>query len=108
MPCVVGTRDATRTLRAGQVVTVDGAAGHVRAGREAATPPYAPAAGPAPRAAAQTTATRLYVNLADPGRAREIGALDVDGVGLLRAEFMMLAAFGGAHPRLTGPHPAPS
>ena len=100
VPAVVGTRDATRTLRDGQVVTVDGAAGQVRAGRESAAPPIVPAAGPIPRAAAQPTATRLYVNLADPGRAREVGALDVDGVGLLRAEFMMLAAFGGAHPRL--------
>src|SRR6185437_12308652 len=45
------------------------------------------------------TATRLYVNLAEPSRAAEVAAMDVDGVGLLRAEFMMLEALQQMHPR---------
>src|SRR5690606_14607236 len=45
------------------------------------------------------TATRVYVNLGEPDRAREIAAMHVDGVGLLRAEFMMLEALEGVHPR---------
>jgi pyruvate,water dikinase len=45
------------------------------------------------------TATRLYVNLGEPDRAAAVAALDVDGVGLLRAEFMMLEALERIHPR---------
>jgi pyruvate,water dikinase len=48
---------------------------------------------------APVTATRLYVNLAEPERATEVAARDVDGVGLLRAEFMMLEALEHMHPR---------
>src|SRR3990167_9825099 len=45
----------------------------------------------------QKTATKLYVNLGEPRRAREIGKLNVDGVGLLRAEFMIGEI--GIHPK---------
>lgn len=45
------------------------------------------------------TATKLYVNLAEPERAEEIAARGVDGVGLLRAEFMMVEALDHMHPR---------
>ena len=48
---------------------------------------------------ASVTATRLYVNLAEPDRAEDVAARDVDGVGLLRAEFMMLEALEQTHPR---------
>ena len=43
------------------------------------------------------SATKLYVNLAEPERAREISKLNVDGVGLLRAEFMIGEI--GIHPK---------
>jgi pyruvate,water dikinase len=46
------------------------------------------------------TSTRLYVNLALAEHAAEVAALPVDGVGLLRAEFMVADALGGVHPRL--------
>ena len=49
---------------------------------------------------AKPTATKLYVNLAVAERAEEVAALDVDGVGLLRAEFMVADALDGVHPRL--------
>ena len=35
------------------------------------------------------TATKVYVNLAEPDLAEEIAQRNVDGVGLLRAEFMI-------------------
>ncbi|AKQ63121.1 Phosphoenolpyruvate synthase [Myxococcus hansupus] len=97
-PCVVGTRTATRTLRDGEAVTVDGTTGAVRGGKEA---PQAagPVASTAVVAATAVLATRLYVNLALPSQAREAAALPVDGVGLLRAEFMLTDALGGVHPR---------
>ncbi|TAM86740.1 MAG: phosphoenolpyruvate synthase [Jatrophihabitans sp.] len=107
VPCVVGTRAATATLREGQVVTVDGKLGEVYAGVAEAAPPATVAVVPAavavpaaPPAVHTTTATRLYVNLAVAERAEEVAAMPVDGVGLLRAEFMIADALGGVHPRL--------
>jgi pyruvate,water dikinase len=44
------------------------------------------------------TATKIYVNLAMPDHAEAVAAGDVDGVGLLRAEFMLTHALGGRHP----------
>jgi pyruvate,water dikinase len=97
LPTVVATRTATTVLHDGDVVTVDGTAGEVREGRLPATvPPATPAA---PRPAAETTATLLYVNLAIAEHADEVAALPVDGVGLLRAEFMITDALQGEHPR---------
>jgi pyruvate, water dikinase len=96
IPCVVGTGNATRVLRDGEVVTVDATHGVVREGAPsvpvgAAVPP--PAAGAAP-----VTATRLLVNLSEPSQVERAAALDVDGVGLLRAELMVLEALAGDHP----------
>jgi pyruvate,water dikinase len=104
VPCVVGARDATSVLHDGDVVTVDGGRGEVRLG--AATPAPIGVA-PAPTAAAAVTApvdeplaTLLYVNLAMPEKAAEVAAIPgVDGVGLLRAEFMVTEALAGEHPR---------
>jgi pyruvate,water dikinase len=101
IPCVVGAKDATTSLSNGLEVTVDGARGTVVPGRPPDESPsdrsaqrVEPAIGTAP-----VTATRLYVNLGEPERAEEVAALDVDGVGLLRAEFMWLSALGRVHPR---------
>ncbi|WNZ61591.1 phosphoenolpyruvate synthase [Myxococcus sp. MxC21-1] len=99
-PCVVGTRTATRTLRDGEPVTVDGSTGEVREGQEAPRPRAVEATATASTVAtAPVLATRLYVNLALPAQAREAAALPVEGVGLLRAEFMLTEALGGVHPR---------
>ncbi|WAM25854.1 phosphoenolpyruvate synthase [Myxococcus sp. NMCA1] len=99
-PCVVGTRTATRTLRDGEAVTVDGSTGEVREGQEAPRPRAVEATATASTVGtAPVLATRLYVNLALPAQAREAAALPVDGVGLLRAEFMLTEALGGVHPR---------
>jgi pyruvate,water dikinase len=43
--------------------------------------------------------TRIYVNLAIAERAEAVAAQPVDGVGLLRAEFMITDALGGVHPK---------
>jgi pyruvate,water dikinase len=100
VPCIVGTRTATTALPDGEPVTVDGGAGVVYAG-EATLAVHAAGATmrPPPPLASAATATRLMVNLAEPERAREIAAFPVDGVGLLRAEFMLLTALDGTHPR---------
>lgn len=43
------------------------------------------------------TATKIYVNLAEPELAEKVSKLPVDGVGLLRAEFMLAQI--GVHPK---------
>ena len=45
------------------------------------------------------TGTRILVNLSEPSQVERAAALDVDGVGLLRAELMVIEALGGVHPR---------
>lgn len=110
VPCVVGTRNATTVLRSGQVVTVDGSTGEVFPGDLAGRAPERPvqvtaaeagaaAAAQAGEAAGEVLGTRLYVNLAIPEHAERVAARAVDGVGLLRAEFLFTDALGGEHPR---------
>lgn len=99
LPAVVGTRSATTDLRDGDVVTVDAQRGVVLAGASHVAVPAVIEAAPKSTGASEALATRLYVNLAIADRAEEIAALDVDGVGLLRGEFMVTEALGGRHPR---------
>ncbi len=98
IPCVVGTTGATSRLRDGELVTVDASRGVVREGAIRLRRPTAEAK-PAV-ATAPVTATRLLVNLSEPSQLERAAALDVEGVGLLRAELMVLEALDGKHPRL--------
>ena len=99
IPCVVGTAEATTKLRDGELVTVDAAQGVVREGAvQTGRKPSVAAA--ASTAAAPVTATKLLVNLSEPSQVERAAALDVEGVGLLRAELMVLEALEGKHPRL--------
>ncbi len=100
VPCIVGARTATKDLKDGTVVTVDGTHGRVLAGRAvggAQTEPVATAVVAAPTS--EVTATKIYVNVAMPDKAEQAAALDVDGVGLLRAELILEDALGNRHPR---------
>jgi pyruvate, water dikinase len=114
IPCIAGTGDATRTLRDGELVTVDATHGVVVKG--ASHPDLPPALVPqdgdsasagggangarqVARAVAPVTATKLLVNLSEPSRAERAAALEVDGVGLLRAELMAIEALDGIHPK---------
>jgi pyruvate,water dikinase len=110
IPCVVGAGDATQKLRNGQLITVDGSRGEVRSGDQVQAAPSAAKAQPATTASAQAPSvdatasleplgTRLYVNLAIADAAARAATLPVDGVGLLRAEFMITDALGGEHPK---------
>jgi len=93
VPCVVGTGQATSTLKDGQIITVDGSTGKVYEGKVAETVLAGAAAVPKKRI---KTRTRVYVNLAQPELADKVAARDVDGVGLLRAEFIIAQI--GEHP----------
>ncbi len=105
VPSIVGARQATAALQNGMLVTVDATRGVVIEGVPEAPAgeghPVAPpvSAGLGGRFAAPITATKLMVNLGEPERASEIAARPVDGVGLLRAEFMIMSALQGVHPR---------
>ncbi len=102
IPAVVGTGTATHLLRNGQIVTVDGTNGEIYLGTLQFTPKEVASASRqrgTTRTAGKTrfrTATNIFVNLAEPSRAAEVATLPVDGVGLLRAEFMIAAL--GEHP----------
>ncbi|MEM3400185.1 MAG: phosphoenolpyruvate synthase [Candidatus Micrarchaeia archaeon] len=98
IPCIVGTKNATEILKTGDEVTLDAYRGIVYSGLVAmeekkekvevavAKAEYAP-----------VTGTKIYVNLAEPELAEKVAAQAVDGVGLLRAEFMIAGI--GEHPR---------
>jgi pyruvate,water dikinase len=91
IPCVVGTEKAMATLKDGQIITVDGSGGKVYQGKiEIAVEQKKR------RAVKIATKTKLLVNLAIPELADKVAAMDVDGVGLLRAETMVAQI--GEHP----------
>jgi pyruvate,water dikinase len=102
IPCVVGTQRATTTLRDDEIVTVDATRGLVIEGaKPLETPPAEPAAAvAAPVLSSPVTATSLLLNLSEPSQVPRAAALEVDGVGLLRAELMLIEALDGRHPRL--------
>ena len=106
IPCVVGTGEATRLLRDGEIVTVDATRGVVLEGARAAEPAQTSSADQAASAATRAsgplgavTATQILVNLSEPSQVDRVKGLAVDGVGLLRAEMMVLEALAGDHPR---------
>ncbi len=110
IPCVVGTGEATSKLRDGEIVTVDATRGVVLEGARRPVGAGEPGPGaPGERSAgasvgaisavAPVTATQILVNLSEPSQVARVKDLQVDGVGLLRAEMMVLEALAGDHPR---------
>jgi pyruvate,water dikinase len=99
-PCVVGTGDATTLLGDGMLITVDGTTGTVYEGNitrngngdsnkesnETAIAPSVP-----------ITGTKIMVNVGIPQKADEVAAMPVDGVGLMRSEFIF-TSYVGEHP----------
>jgi pyruvate,water dikinase len=92
IPAVVGAKDALTILKDGMKVTVVGDTGKVYKGaisiksdkKEESTSHL-------------KTSTKLFVNIAEPERAVEVAKMNVDGIGLLRAEFMVAQI--GIHPK---------
>ena len=99
VPCVVGTTQATKVLIDGMIVTVNGSTGQVfkgglKLGSATVTPAVNEFAG---HHHSLKTATQVYVNLAEVELAEKMAAKNVDGIGLLRAEFMIAGI--GVHPK---------
>jgi len=91
IPCIVGTGQATKMLTDGQIISVDGAQGKVYEGKVEVKEEAADISKENIK-----TKTRVYVNLAQPELVERVAARNVDGVGLLRAEFMVAQI--GEHP----------
>lgn len=99
IPCVVGTKTATKDLQKENIITVDGSKGVVYRGKLAQKEAPQTTSNQVFGVSAESpvTATKIYVNLGEPELAEKIAERDVDGVGLLRAEFMI--ANIGVHPK---------
>jgi pyruvate, water dikinase len=98
IPCVVGTGNATQKLKTGEVVTVSGGKGTVYlGGKPHASDEKSKSLAEEKESELMKTKTKVYVNLAEPELAQEIAKKHVDGVGLLRAEFMIAGI--GVHPK---------
>lgn len=95
IPCVVGAEGAIKILSDGSVVSVDGKTGKIYAG--ASIKKELMKDEQKEKIYTSKTATKVFVNLAEPERAVEVSKMNVDGVGLLRAEFMIAAI--GVHPK---------
>ena len=95
VPAVIGTGVATKELKTGMTITIDSHKGIIYEGKVDL------AEIPRERSTISgeilpVTATKIYVNLAEPEMAEKVAKLPVDGVGLLRAEFMVAGI--GEHP----------
>ena len=94
IPAVVGTGDATDTLKSGEVVTVSCADGDV--GRVIAGECRSRSSGPM-SASLLVPRTKIQINVGNPDMAFQTAALPNDGVGLARMEFI-IANHIRAHP----------
>lgn len=101
IPAIVGTVRATKVLKEGMIVSVNAKEGKVYKGsiltkkEELQQKKENDIA--IKTSTIHKTATKIYVNLAEPELASEIASRNVDGVGLLRAEFMIAQI--GIHPK---------
>ena len=110
IPCIVGTETATKILKSGMVVTVNGQSGEIFQSKASLIQskklqdPKEKKDKPKPKFTKKQlepdlipTATKIYVNLGEPELAEVTAQRNVDGLGLLRAEFMI--AQMGTHPK---------
>ncbi|MGB4966392.1 MAG: phosphoenolpyruvate synthase [Microgenomates group bacterium] len=96
VPAVVGAENATSLLRHEKFVTVNGGTGEVFRGNALISDEHDDSEN-APKVKHHTL-THVYVNMAEADQAHKVAQMHVDGIGLLRAEFMI--ADMGTHPRV--------
>jgi len=97
VPCVVGTKTATKMFKEGDLITLNGTTGEVWKGDLVDKNAASLKIKIHNQKGNIKTATKVYVNLGEPELAENISKRDVDGIGLLRAEFMI--ANIGIHPK---------
>jgi pyruvate,water dikinase len=98
VPCVVGTDKATTKLKTGDMITVDAQKGEVYMGELKVKRVALKLPRGIKKIRDVKTKTKVYVNLGEPEMAGGISQKYVDGVGLLRAEFI-ISEYIGVHPR---------
>lgn len=98
VPCIVGTGNATKKLKSHQKITVDAVNGHVYIGEVKVKRSFISLPSGIKKIRDLKTKTKVYVNLGEPDMAGGIAQKYVDGVGLLRAEFI-ISEYIGVHPR---------
>ncbi|MGC9049205.1 MAG: phosphoenolpyruvate synthase [Patescibacteria group bacterium] len=93
IPAIVGAHDAIKILKDEKIITINGSTGEIFRGKVILLKNQES------KKAVKIikTITKVYVNLAEPDRAEEVSKMNVDGVGLLRAEFIMAQI--GIHPK---------
>lgn len=96
VPCVVGTKEATKKLKDGDEVTVDGSAGFVYRGEIEVAKPEEKAEAIGQPAEQLVTATKIKVIMDLPQFAQRAAQTNADGIGLLRLEGII--ASGKIHP----------
>lgn len=108
IPCIVGAKNATKSLKTGDTVTVDAVRGIVYEGevlkekeeKETETQSSGTSLGNIDELRnmfAPTTATKIYMNLGEPELIEKYKNLPMDGIGLMRTEFIFTNMIG-AHP----------
>lgn len=99
IPAVVGAEGIMKKIKNDTIITVNGRTGEIFQGGLSKTAEISlkQETSPSIMHAQLRTATKIYVNLAEPERAMEVSRMGADGVGLLRAEFMI--ANIGIHPK---------
>lgn len=116
IPAVVGAVGATRAIKTGQSVVVDGDRGEVYLEEQSMSHEGPKMKGEAGRGEQPNLntgtlpaiqlhrslpiATQLLVNLSQSISIERVKNLPIDGVGLLRSELMALEVLGGQHPSL--------
>lgn len=93
IPAVVGADGATKIIKENDVVTVNGATGDIFKGKTVSENDLKQKT----TIKKLQTATKIYTNLAQPDEAIKVAKKHVDGIGLLRAEFVI--ADIGVHPK---------
>jgi pyruvate,water dikinase len=108
IPCIVGTKTATETLKEGMSITVDATRGVVYEGKvfkkEKEDTGKSDISSQNPAALdnlvyqlSPITATKIYMNLGEPSIINRYKELPFDGIGLMRTEFIFTNMIG-AHP----------
>lgn len=93
IPAIVGAQNALTVLKDGTTITVVGDSGKIYEGAISIKSNEKEDK----KSAFLKTKTKVFVNIAEPERAVEVAKGNVDGIGLLRAEFMVAQI--GIHPK---------
>ena len=92
IPCVVGVKGATSSLKDGEVITVDGSTGAIYKGKsEIKSEKVVEKA-----VVVKKGKVKVYMNLGVPEKIDDYKDLPFDGIGLMRLEFIIAGL--GAHP----------